>query len=49
MSSNQPKGPMGRGKGLRKGPKAKNPGRTLKRLFDLVVRAYPFHCIFVVL
>lgn len=40
--------PGGRGKGFRKGPKAKNPGRTLKRLFDLVVRAYPFHCIFVI-
>ena len=39
---------MGRGKGMRKGPKAKNPGRTLKRLFDLVVKAYPIHCIFVV-
>lgn len=51
MSSNQargPRGPMGRGKGMRKGPKAKNPGRTLKRLFDLVVKAYPIHCIFVV-
>lgn len=34
---------------MRKGPKAKNPGRTLKRLFDLVVKAYPIHCIFVVI
>ena len=33
---------------MKKGPKAKNPGRTLKRLFDLVVKAYPVHCIFVV-
>ena len=52
MSSNQargPRGPMGRGKGMKKGPKAKNPGRTLKRLFDLVVKAYPIHCIFVVI
>ncbi|NBK92587.1 ABC transporter ATP-binding protein [bacterium 1XD21-13] len=49
MSSNHPRGPMGRGKGMRKGPKAKNPGRTLKRLFDLVVKAYPIHCIFVVI
>ncbi|MCI9307254.1 MAG: ABC transporter ATP-binding protein, partial [Lachnospiraceae bacterium] len=51
MSSNQargPRGPMGHGKGMKKGPKAKNPGRTLKRLFDLVVKAYPVHCIFVV-
>jgi ATP-binding cassette subfamily B protein len=40
---------MGRGRGMRKGPKAKNPGRTLKRLFDLVVKAYPVHCIFVVI
>ncbi|MEH2954347.1 ABC transporter ATP-binding protein [Candidatus Merdisoma sp. JLR.KK011] len=39
---------MGHGKGMKKGPKAKNPGRTLKRLFDLVVKAYPVHCIFVV-
>ena len=46
MSSNQargPKGPMGHGKGMKKGPKAKNPGRTLKRLFDLVVKAYPLY------
>ena len=50
MSSNrQPKGPMGRGRGMKKGPKAKNPGRTLKRLFDLVVRAYPVHCVLVIL
>lgn len=39
---------MGHGRGMKKGPKAKNPGRTLKRLFDLVVKAYPVHCIFVV-
>lgn len=48
MSSKQPRGPMGHGRGMKKGPKAKNPGRTLKRLFDLVVKAYPVHCIFVV-
>lgn len=40
---------MGHGRGMKKGPKAKNPGRTLKRLFDLVVKAYPIHCIFVVI
>ena len=48
-SSNKPRGPMGHGRGMKKGPKAKNPGRTLKRLFDLVVKAYPIHCIFVVI
>ncbi|MCI8598057.1 MAG: ABC transporter ATP-binding protein [Lachnospiraceae bacterium] len=48
MSNNRPRGPMGRGKGLKSGPKAKNPGRTLKRLFDLVVKAYPVHCAIVV-
>ncbi len=48
-SNNKPRGPMGRGRGMRKGPKAKNPGRTLKRLFDLVVKAYPVHCIFVII
>jgi ATP-binding cassette subfamily B protein len=34
---------------MRKGPKAKNPGRTLKRVFALVVKAYPVHCILVVI
>ena len=40
---------MGHGKAFKGGPKAKNPGRTLKRLFDLVVKAYPIHCILVVI
>jgi len=40
---------MGRRRGIRGGPKAKNPGRTLKRLFEAVVKAYPIHCIFVVI
>ncbi len=41
------KGPRGmRGKG---GPKAKNPGKTLKRLFGIVVKGYPVHCVLVVI
>ncbi len=45
---NQVKAPMGGRRGMKGGPKAKNPGRTLRRLFDLVVKAYPLHCVFVI-
>lgn len=49
MSSRPVKGPgMGHGKAFKGGPKAKNPGQTLKRLFHLVVKAYPIHCILVI-
>lgn len=49
MSQNHSRGPMRGGRGLKNGPKAKDPKRTLKRLFEAVVKAYPLHCILVVL
>ena len=48
MSNNQPKGSMKPPKGMRGGPKAKDPKKTLKRLFEIVVKAYPGHCVAVV-
>jgi len=56
MSSNQPKGPGTGGpkgmkppKGMRGGPRAKDPKKALKRLFGIVVKSYPIHCIIVVI
>lgn len=48
MSSRQQRGPgMGHGRGMKGGPKAKNPKQTLKRVFGMVVKAYPIHCVLV--
>jgi ATP-binding cassette subfamily B multidrug efflux pump len=48
MSNRGPRGPMGR-KGMKGGgPKAKNPGKTLKRVLSIVVKGYPVHCTLVV-
>ncbi len=51
MSSKKPgAGFHGHGpKGMKNGPKARNPKKTLKRLFELVVKGYPVHCVFVVI
>jgi ATP-binding cassette subfamily B protein len=48
MSNNQARGPKGP-RSIKSGPKAKNPVRTLKRVLGLVVKAYPVHCLFVLL
>ena len=47
-SSNRAGRPVGGARGIKGGPKAKNPGRTLKRLISIVIKGYPVHCIFVV-
>ena len=49
MSSNQTGHTMRGPRGMKDGPKAKNPGRTLKRIIGMVVKGYPVHCVFVVL
>ena len=49
MSSKQ-SGPAMRGpRGIKGGPKAKNPVQTLKRILKIVVKGYPVHCVFVVI
>ncbi|MBR5510091.1 MAG: ABC transporter ATP-binding protein [Lachnospiraceae bacterium] len=40
----RPLGP-GRPKGMRGGPKSKNPGRTLKRLLSYIWKDYKLHCV----
>ena len=36
-------------RGIKGGPKAKNPVQTLKRILKIVVKGYPVHCVFVVI
>ncbi len=48
MRSHGPKGPGPKGMRGKGGPKAKNPGKTLKRLLYIVVKGYPVHCVLVI-
>ena len=34
---------------MRKGPKAKNPMKTLKRIFAIIVKGYPIQCVLVII
>ena len=49
MSNSKGPGRSRRTRGMRKGPKAKNPMKTLKRILDIVVKGYPVHCVLVVI
>ena len=49
MSSKQAGPGLHGPRGMKGGPKAKNPGKTLKRLFEIVVKGYPAHCVLVVI
>ena len=44
-NSKRPGGPGG----MRKGPKAKNPMKTLKRIFAIIVKGYPIQCVLVII
>lgn len=47
-NSKRPGGPGGP-RGMRKGPKAKNPIKTLKRIFAIIVKGYPIQCVLVII
>ena len=47
-NSKRPGGPGGP-RGMRKGPKAKNPMKTLKRIFATIVKGYPIQCVLVII
>ena len=47
-NSKRPGGPGGP-RGIRKGPKAKNPMKTLKRIFAIIVKGYPIQCVLVII
>ena len=47
-NSKRPGGPGGP-RGMRKGPKAKNPLKTLKRIFAIIVKGYPIQCVLVII
>ena len=47
-NSKRPGGPGGP-RGMRKGPKAKNPMKTLKRIFAIIVKGYPIQCVLVII
>ena len=47
-NSKRPGGPGGP-IGMRKGPKAKNPMKTLKRIFAIIVKGYPIQCVLVII
>lgn len=47
-NSKRPGGPGG-SRGMRKGPKAKNPMKTLKRIFAIIVKGYPIQCVLVII
>ena len=47
-NSKRPGGPGGP-RGMRKGPKAKNPMQTLKRIFAIIVKGYPIQCVLVII
>lgn len=47
-NSKRPGGPRGP-RGMRKGPKAKNPMKTLKRIFAIIVKGYPIQCVLVII
>ena len=47
-NSERPGGPRGP-RGMRKGPKAKNPMKTLKRIFAIIVKGYPIQCVLVII
>ena len=50
MSGGRQSGPAMRGpRGIKGGPKAKNPIQTLKRILGIVLKGYPVHCVFVVI
>ena len=49
MSNNRrPGGPRGP-RGMKDGPKAKNPMKTLKRIFGIIVKGYPIQCVLVII
>ncbi len=45
----QKTGGPGGPRGMRKGPKAKNPMKTLKRIFAIIVKGYPIQCVLVII
>ena len=47
-NSKRPGGPGGP-RGMRKGPKAKTPMKTLKRIFAIIVKGYPIQCVLVII
>ena len=47
-NSKRPGGPGGP-RDMRKGPKAKNPMKTLKRIFAIIVKGYPIQCVLVII
>lgn len=47
-NSKRPGGPGGP-RGMRKGSKAKNPMKTLKRIFAIIVKGYPIQCVLVII
>ena len=47
-NSKRPGGPGGP-RGMRKDPKAKNPMKTLKRIFAIIVKGYPIQCVLVII
>ena len=47
-NSKRPGGPGGPS-GMRKGPKAKHPMQTLKRIFAIIVKGYPIQCVLVII
>ena len=47
-NSKRPGGPGGP-RGRRKGSKAKNPMKTLKRIFAIIVKGYPIQCVLVII
>ncbi len=50
MSGNRQSGPGMHGpRGIKGGPKAKNPAQTLKRILGIVLKGYPVHCLFVII
>ena len=49
MSNSKRLGGPGGPRGMRKGPKAKNPMKTLKRIFAIIVKGYPIQCVLVII
>ena len=49
MSNNKRPGGPGGPRGMKNGPKAKNPMKTLKRIFDIIVKGYPIQCVLVII
>ncbi len=48
MSNNRRPGGPGGPRGMKNGPKAKNPMKTLKRIFGIILKGYPIQCVLVI-